>query len=291
MMLPLALVATLHDPDSRQARLLEPVALSLAETFQALIVAATPNSAHDTVRQLRAIGATVLQEQVPEGWHMIGRARRQLLETALDQGHRHMLLCDFDRLLHWLEVAPEELSPVAAQIRQHDFLVLGRTPSAFDTHPAVQRDTERLANHVFAQVTGRRWDITGGARGLTADAAEFLVRHGRVDSLGVDAEWPILLLRAGQRVGYLEVNGLSFETADRFADLIAQCGGYGAWLTRHVNTPAGWVHRLGLAHEIARAAVEASAVAGSPVAALTSQVAQPGADGRSSRGQIRDPSP
>lgn len=258
-MIPLALIATLHDPEGRQARLLEPLAASLEATFPAIMISATPGSAPAGVKRLRELGATVFQEGVPEGWHLIGRARRQLLEVALTQGHRQMLLCDFDRLLHWMDVAPEELPAVAEQVHRHDFLVLGRTPAAFDSHPAVQRETERLANHVFAQVTGLRWDITGGARGLSAAAAEYLVRHSRVDSLGVDAEWPILLRRAGLHVGYLEVDGLSFETADRFADLIATCGGYGAWLAAHVNTPAGWVHRLGLAHEIARAAVAAGA--------------------------------
>lgn len=256
-MKPIALVTTLHDPDGRQAPLTEPVLEAIQRTFEGVIVSATPGSVSQTVELLRRIGATVLQDGVPEGWGNIGLARRLALEVALRRGSHHVLLCDFDRLLHWLTVAPDELPQVAEAIHAADFVVLGRTPAAFDSHPAVQRETERLANHVFALVTGLPWDITGGARGLSSAGMEAVVCHSRVTSLGVDAEWPILLRRLGLRVTYLETNGLSFETADRYADLIDRCGGYGAWLAQHVNTPAGWAHRLGIAHEIARAAVEA----------------------------------
>ncbi len=258
-MRPVALVTTLHDPDGRQAPLAEPLLSTIKETFTDIVVSATPGSAGHTVQMLRRVGALVLQDDVPEGWEVIGLARRQALEAAMRLRHQHVLLCDFDRLLHWLHVAPGELPLVAERIHAADFVVLGRTPSAFDSHPAVQRETERLANHVFALVTGNPWDITGGARGLSRAGMEAVVRHSRVASLGVDAEWPILLQRLGLRVDYVETEGLSFETADRYADLIERCGGYGAWLTRHVNTAAAWSHRLGIAHEIARAAVEAVA--------------------------------
>ncbi len=258
-MKPIALVTTLHDPDGRQAPLAEPLLPAIEETFEGVVVSATPGSVRCTVELLKRAGAFVLQDGVPEGWGTIGLARRQALEVAVRLGHRHVLLCDFDRLLHWLTVAPDELPAVAERVHAADFVVLGRTPSAFDSHPAVQRETERLANHVFALVTGQPWDITGGARGLSSAGLEAVVSHSRVASLGVDAEWPILLQRLGLRVEYMETEGLSFETADRYADLIERCGGYGAWLTRHVNTAAAWSHRLGIAHEIARAAVEAAA--------------------------------
>jgi hypothetical protein len=56
------------------------------------------------------------------------------------------------------------------------------------------------------------------------------------------------------RLGYLETEGLEFETLDRFPDEIAALGGAPAWLDRFDADPRQWAMRLELAHaEVASA--------------------------------------
>ena len=140
-------------------------------------------------------------------------------------------------------------------MRRFDFTVLGRTPRAFESHPHTQRDTETIINRLFGQISGFSWnDVTSGARGLSRAAAEMIVAHVEDDELSTDVSWPLYLQRHGARsarsvwsLGYLETEGLEFETADRFDDEIAVAGGLAAWIDRLENDPQEWVFRFDLA--------------------------------------------
>jgi hypothetical protein len=87
------------------------------------------------------------------------------------------------------------LETVVAAIPNYDLLVLGRTERAWATHPPHQAETEPLFNRVFHLATGLPWDIGAGSRGLSRRAAELLLSISREPTVGVDAEWPLLLLK------------------------------------------------------------------------------------------------
>jgi len=75
-------------------------------------------------------------------------------------------------------------------------------------------------------------------------------------TVGIDAEWPLLLLRrGGYRVQHRQCEGLEFETADRYSPEIEAAGGYGAWEALICAEPQRWVFRLEVALLIAEAAV------------------------------------
>ncbi len=186
----------------------------------------------------------------------IGRLRRQSVEQALrDTSNSHIIYCDADRVLHWAEFYPAELQTISEAVRRFDFTVLGRTPRAFESHPHTQRDTETIINRLFGQISGFSWnDVTSGARGLSRAAAEMIVAHVEDDELSTDVSWPLYLQQHGARsarsawsLGYLETEGLEFETADRFGDEIAVAGGLAAWIDRLENDPQEWVFRFDLA--------------------------------------------
>jgi hypothetical protein len=153
------------------------------------------------------------------------------------------------------------LDAVIAEICSHDLLVLGRTERAWATHPAYQAETEPLFNHVFYLATGRRWDVGAGSRGLSRRAAKLLLSISTEETVGVDAEWPLLLLKqppgaeGGLCLGYRACEGLEFETADRFGPEIEAAGGYHAWVTQMSADPARWTYRLQVAQLIAEAVV------------------------------------
>jgi hypothetical protein len=143
---------------------------------------------------------------------------------------------------------------ISEAVRQFDFTVLGRTPRAFDSHPRTQRDTETVINRLFGQVSGYSWnDVTSGARGVSRAAAEVIVAQVDDDELSTDVSWPLYLQHHGAwSIGYVETEGLEFETADRFADEVAATG-YAAWLDRLENDPQEWAFRF----DLARVGIEA----------------------------------
>ena len=251
------LVATVHQPDERLASLAEAQLPELVARYAAL-TAFCSGSTHATILDLlRRHGVSVhVDDKAPSGIDQIGRVRRQALRAGLEMGTPYLQMCDFDRALHWVAHYPRELEAVLAEITRYDLLVLGRTERAWATHPPYQADTEPLFNKVFALVTGLPWDVGAGSRGFSRRGAEKLLELSQEATIGIDAEWPLLLLgRDGLTVGFRACEGLEFETADRFGAEIEAAGGYDAWEDKMSADPARWAYRLRVALLIAEAAV------------------------------------
>lgn len=229
----------------------------LAERYAHMVVLCARDTVPAAVQQLRDAGVQVAVDGGLPGPERMGHARRHVLRMALEAAAQHFHFCDLDRALHWAAWYPAELDQVLREVQEYDFLVLGRTPEAFASHPPDQTLTESLANTVFNLATGRGWDIAAASRGISAAAARYLLEHSQEATFGTDAEWPMLLWHAGTfRVGYRECDGLGFETADAYPDEVAAAGGRDAWRFQRSQDPAAWVRRLELATAIARAAVE-----------------------------------
>lgn len=229
----------------------------LAERYARIVVLCARDTLPAAVDQLRGAGVQVAVDGEPPSPGRMGHVRRQVLQMALEADAPWVHFCDLDRALHWVGWYPTELDRVLQQVLEYDFLVLGRTPEAFASHPPDQTLTESLANTVFNLATGLGWDIVAASRGISAQAAAYLLRHSRVATFGTDAEWPLLLRHAGTlRVGYRECDGLGFETADAHEDEVAAAGGRDAWRLQRSQNPEVWVRRLELATEIARAVVD-----------------------------------
>ena len=68
------------------------------------------------------------------------------------------------------------------------------------------------------------------------------------EAISTDVTWPLFLQRRCDfTLGYIETEGLEFETPDRYQDDITAAGGYEAWLARLDSNPREWGFRLGLA--------------------------------------------
>jgi len=252
-----ALAMTSHERDDRLVDLAEAQLPALADRYTALIAYCSRDTHPALLAVLRRCGATVhLDSTEAAGIQQLGIIRRETLRAGLLAGTSHLQLCDFDRAIHWSACCPGEMDAIAAEIPSYDLLVLGRTERAWASHPPYQAETEPLFNKTFALVSGRSWDIGAGSRGLSRRAAETLLETSQEPTIGVDAEWPLLLLnRPGFCVGYRPCEGLEFETADRFGAEIEAAGGYAAWEAQMSADPGRWVLRLRVALLIAEAAV------------------------------------
>ena len=242
------LTVTHHDPEGRlydQARQFLPV---LTNIFAGLAVQASL-AANDRSLALWQSASATIERSTVSTLPGLGQVRRAAVAQALRASAPFILFCDSDRALHWAEHYPQELAAVVAALPEYDFTIVGRTERAFATHPRVQRDTESIVNHVFATVSGREWDVTAAARGLSRRAAEAIVSGCEDDTIGVDVSWPLYLQQRGSfSLGYIATEGLEFETADRHPGEIATAGGRAQWLAQLDADPQRWAHRLYLAH-------------------------------------------
>jgi hypothetical protein len=253
--LDVALATTHHDP---QGRLYEHIRAALPRVravFDSLAVIHTSATHRPSLDLLAAAGVHIMQQPPgSEGVEKLGAARRAVIARAFQTGAPFVMYCDLDRALHWAAFYADELGKVVARIPEHDFTVVGRTPRAFASHPRLQRDTERVVNDVYAAISGNRWDMTAAARGLSRRAADVLFEGCTEDTIGVDVAWPLHIQQRTQLpLGYLEADGLEFETADRYKGDVAAAGGLARWLEQLDRDPRRWVRRL----ELARMELEA----------------------------------
>ena len=248
-----ALAATLHDPDGRMVSPAREAMAPLRHLYETAHITATPQTDPALLAVLQEAGAAVTTDS---DWR-IGAGRRRAVLNAVAAGATAVHYCDFDRLLHWQRVAPDELVGIVGRLasaRRFDYLILGRTAAAFATHPRVQRETETVTNHAFSAWFGRRGDVGAGSCGITAHAASLIARYSIEPTNATDAEWPAIVhcLLPG-RVRYRATTGLSFETADFYAAEITKAGGREEWLKVVYDRPDVWLTRLELSHNSVRA--------------------------------------
>lgn len=216
------LLTTVHDPHGKLVEATQNELLSIAELYAGMVVEMTDN----TDPRLKHLLSNVAHIHYnPPG--DIANARRLLIRNGLllqPAGHFHF--ADYDRLLHWWIHYPDELRQVVAVIPDYDFVVLGRTERAMQTHPFVQRQTERLINRLFAHAFGQRIDPLTASRGISNRAAQVINAYScAVGPAGVDVEWPILAgesafpqgvapfdLRLTKVSAYIPVEGLEYES-------------------------------------------------------------------------------
>jgi hypothetical protein len=256
------LASTHHDPEGQMlaqtARVL-PTLTALFDAVEVFLTAQTVPEAESILTQGGARGQRG-DSGMPVGHEHLGLWRRAALGAALagQPAGEIFLFCDLDRALHWGERYPDELRAALDYTRAYDCTVFGRTARAYASHPRVQRDTEAIANHVFALASGLPWDMMSACRGLSRRAAELIVASCDDDTVGSDCSWPLVCRRAGMSLSYLETDGMEFETLDRYEDELVAPGGAAAWLERFDADPQQWVGRIELARAEAASALKYS---------------------------------
>lgn len=204
----------------------------------------------EVIDALRLAGARI--EIGPTG--VPGKGQRRVLGTATHAGHEHMLVCDFDRWLHWIGSYPKELLGLLEQIeRDHAdawFVCLGRSERAFATHPVAQQLPEAATNRALSSIVGTWLDATAGASWIRRAGAIRILDVSTVTTKATDLEWPGLMLREHRdRVQGAFFEGLEFETADAYRAEIAECGSIDAWILQTYDRPGVLRDRLQLASD------------------------------------------
>ncbi len=247
-MVRVALAITYHDPHGHMHDQIARVLPQLAGLFGGIAVSASPAAPQASLDCFAGVGALVERQAQTAPRPKIGLARRNAVRLALEFDCPFVMYCDGDTSLHWAERYPQELAHVVARIHECDFTLLGRTQRAFETLPRCQHDTEVMVNQVFQRVSGHAWHITSAARGLSRRAAQAILEGCPDESFSTDASWPLFILqRRDFSMGYIEVEGQEFETADRHQAEVARAGGLDLWRAQLDADPRQWAHRLDMA--------------------------------------------
>jgi hypothetical protein len=244
-----ALAITYHDPKGCLCGQIQRVLPALNDIFSGLAVRASYSANQQALARFTNAGAYVEQEaQERLSAPKLGTVRREAIALALHFDAPWVMYCDGDRALHWAERYPKELAQVVERLSEYDFTVLGRTTRAWDSHPRVQRDTEAIVNYVFQIVSGYNWDVMAAARGLSRRTVEAIRDRCFDEEISTDVSWPLFLHASGEfSLGYIETEGLEFETAARYSEAIKTAGSYDAWLKQRDLELERWIHRLDFA--------------------------------------------
>ena len=252
----IALISTLHDSAGWCINSLQEHAALFEKLYDRRIVIATRATGTRVIEVLKETGWEIASTRSNVGVEYISDSRRRVLRAGLDSGSSFMHLVDMDRVLHWAKHYPMELGEVTRLILSHKFLIIGRTERAFRTHPRNQTETEALANKVFSLIYGKDVDITAASRSVSRGAAEIIIKNSRGSFFDSDSEWPVLLLKAGIEIGYVEVEGLEWETRLKRQEMTLPDGRRVEVKEYYESNPESWVYRMMLAHRIARAALD-----------------------------------
>ncbi len=256
-MVKVALACIMHDPRGNNRAIIPKNFPFLSQIYEEIYVVATKTTDAATIEMLRSSGVYFeFQEGGGVGYEFISDARRQVLKSSLQGGFGHTHFVEMDRLMKWVESYQEELKSTARLIPEHDFLIIGRTQRAFETHTNCQKETERLANKVVALLMGKEMDFLCASRGISKRAAKVILEHSRCDYVGTDSEWPIIIqCLTDYPIGYVEVEGMEFEADKRHPDRVAAAGGVEAFKALRDGNPENWLHRMKLAERISNTAI------------------------------------
>jgi len=188
------------------------------------------------------VGATRQQFSSATNW---SRARYEALRLAVESGASAIEYVDMDHLLRWIETRSDEWHKVTETAAYTPFLVVGRSPQAYSTYPLAIRETERPINRLFSRIFGQDMDLCAATRGMSRDVAGMLLEESASDAtFGVDTEWPALAFRRGVGLGYLEADGLDWESADQYQDTAADAARQTQLAALYDRDPENWSFRV-----------------------------------------------
>jgi hypothetical protein len=184
--------------------------------------------------------------------------RYMAIKLSLETSAGHIQYADMDRLLRWVETNPDEWRETIHEVINCDCLIIGRTEEAYHTHPRSLRETEAISNQVVSYFLGRTMDVSAGSKGFSRSASQYIIDHcSPGHALGTDAEWPIILSRAGFNINYTTVDGLTWESADRYQNHAVSPFEQHRAAIEYDADPKNWEYRVNVAEEIVRIAFDA----------------------------------
>lgn len=238
------LTTTIHDPKATLSKEIDN-SEELWNIFENRIAVYTPFTSSNMAESLEKAGFSVSKGSEEQVF-----TYRKALDLALEKASDRILYVDLDRLIHWDLKYPKELRKVVGEIQNAEFILIGRTERAFETHPTTQRKTERIANLLGSALLNfdETKDILSSTWAFAPRIGEDLLEANIENSSGFYCEWPVRAWKIAENKRYIEVEGLEWETPDKYRRKIKEIG-YDTWLN-NFQSPEEWEERVNLLENI-----------------------------------------
>ena len=242
------LTSTYHDPGLNLEKLIISAIPLLKSLFKKVIIVLTPSMDHDSIIFLEGKGFIVDRCSSYNRVETYKLAYKKALKYVKEEKTDRIMYVDFDRLIHWINYYPDELQKLLSDV-EVNYLHIGRTSRAFDSHPNTQKETEIIVNEFGSSILefDKTLDIISVCHIMTKKLAKKILSIRNNTDYGFYGTWPIFLWNWAESKKYIEVEGLEWETPDRFKEEIEKIS-YEKWLIRFQN-PIEWQNRVKLLHQ------------------------------------------
>ncbi|MHA1147930.1 MAG: hypothetical protein ACTSR8_06760 [Promethearchaeota archaeon] len=243
------ITTTLHEPEFRLKENIEKALPFIREHIGNIIISCTSETHGNVLSFLEQNGFKVSLSDNDDRIATYLNAIKLAISEIKDRDSQRILYIDFDRLIHWINNYPEELKKTFEEAAKNELLHIGRTPNAFKTHPNTQTDTEHIVNYLGSQALSlnKVQDLISVCYSFTFSLADLILNKKYFTEMGFYIAWPVILWDHAQNKKYIEVEGLEWETPDRFTEEINQLG-YSKWLEQF-QTAEEWKKRVRLLDE------------------------------------------
>lgn len=239
----LILCSTFHDPELKLRDLIIKALPSIRKLFSAIIIACT----EVTSKKLKAA--------LPKNrYTIVGTPSSKVVDTYvlgfrtalghLEKENRKVFYIDFDRLVHWILEYPEELKNVLRETQEYDYFHIGRSKRAFESHPETQKNTEKIINNIGSEALDfeNPKDLISVCFVFNKTLCQKILSLENKTSTGFYGTWPLIFWSEASTKNYMEVEGLEWETPDRYISEIKEIG-YSNWL-KHFQSASEWKKRV-----------------------------------------------
>ena len=210
----ICLITTFHDPEGKRSiEFLKKHAPLIKETFDFIKIGCPKTTSPIIFRFLKEKQIDFFKTIPGFG----SKTRRLVLREGLKENADYYLSIDLDRLLFWLEKYPKELVKAINSIKNlsdNEFLSIGRTKKAWDSHPDYQKIPELKTNRAISKELGFSVDITNGCYSFPRKIGHLIDRKALGSKAGVsDVEWLMISkVYAKAKIHAIFVDGLAWET-------------------------------------------------------------------------------
>lgn len=202
----IALLTVTHDPQGKNIRLFKELKNELEDIYEELFLTVSEESSIELIKEIENSKFAI--KIIPKKG--AAEARREVVNFGLNGDSVFYHYCDFDRLLTWGKNHLQELKKIVSTLPNHDYLILGRTERALNTHPPEWIETEKITNKVCSLELGLDVDITAGACSFSRKAAEYINKYSFERM--TDSEWAMIAHRMAKlKVDYAQVEGLEYH--------------------------------------------------------------------------------
>ncbi|MDA1771968.1 hypothetical protein PDJ95_11275 [Bacillus cereus] len=201
-----ALLTVTHDPKGINIELFQQLQKDLEGIYGELFITISDLSSIELVKEIERSQFNV--KIIPKKGAV--QARREVVKFGLTGQCQYFHYCDFDRLLTWSKNHLDELKNMVSDMPNYDYLILGRTERAMNTHPLEWIETEKITNKICSLELGKEVDITAGSCSFSRECANNINNFSKEKM--TDAEWAMIIHRIAKlNVEYAQVEGLEYH--------------------------------------------------------------------------------